>query len=1549
MFAMTPLFAAVKSLIPGARYNPMRTSGATCAHRNRKSRHRNIAVWLLLSVLFIGVMTAAETAQAYTISGQVTNTTSTAGWVYLSLNNQGGGSFNGLGTSVWVAAAGNPGSSVSFNIGGMPSVPSSTNLVINGFLDIVGSGIQYANSPDGSSGSIPFDNNNPSGITFNIGWPSPPLSLSSPISAPQILTTVTTSGGGAAVVFDSSQMPQQNGLSVVESVDIYWGYDNTPLSDGNFYNVPVGNNDVLFLNNLNSTGTLYVQMVPKVAGIEDQVHASGVVSAPIAAPTAGSTVNGTVFSTGIAKSTSTPLYIALVPADKGPGQPFITYVNNPQDTQAYTMTGISAGTYQIFTMLDMNNDHIQDVGDITDTNGNGKNGPSITVDGSSTYAAPIVSLIAVNNAVATVGTGHNRSAGSNNGDSYSLMVNINSGAKMPVSAAVTAGPQIASLVPIDLVWNSNSNSIQLSQQLPARPSVGDSYSVTINYSDNKVDNISLPVTAVLDNFPMPIYPTGSTAPDSTNPLLSWRSPGPNGAYSYNIQVQDSSYNTVWNRNNSLLADQLWVSYNDDGSASPLVTGTTYNSSVTANDPYGNQAQYQASFTPQSSGPTITGFGPTYGPFETPVTINGTGFISGSTFVQFGGVTATTFAVNSSTQIVANVPSGAPVGPITVNVSGTSTSSSASFEPTITYTGTVSNNSSQLLNSVNVSTVGLYPTYPEVSTQTYTDSTYGQGYYSITVPSGLPFSIHMSLSSYLDLYTAFSQSTQNNSGSAYTLHNTADLLSNGITLEAGKGLIRTKVKEADNSNTLAGVTITTTSMYHGVNYYPVTYTGGGSSTVADGVFNVLNVDEGDYVTVTASESGWGFLPRIYITHANAVNEQAVKGTTLPVVTANPLSGTYTSAQNVVLTAGDSIACASVCTIHYTTDGSDPTLPGAFSSPSPTGSISIPSSETLNFYAQNGDGIKGNVSSANYLINIPPIDGSCGSSNGQTFTTAPTSNLCSAGTTSTVNGSGPWSWTCNGQNGGTDASCSANITTYLLTVNTSGDGWAAITSTTGVIDYNYPETNTASEELNYGGSDMLTATAGSGYAVTWSGCPSTGGTTSAATCMISSMTSAMAVTADVSLASCINMPVRIMNTMSYYESIQAACSAAGSGYTVQMQAGDFGEDLMLVNAWPAKLSGGYSCDYSTNSGFTNIHGTVILAGSAMTVDKIVITSATSTPPTTVPSAPTGPTATAGDSQVTIAWNLVPGATSYNIYWSLTTPVAMAYGNRIPVATAPQTLSGLTGTGNANKITGVTNPYTVTGLNNGTPYYFIVTAVNNSGESPASSTMTATPGSAPTVSIVPTYLDIDLPFNYAQTLTIGNTGPGSSTLNYRVADDGALGGFLNVQNATGALVGGQYSNVNVSVLSQFASDASLYGSTIVLDVYTPGATNYTKFPVAVNLINPEITIQSSNCTVSGPDDSGNYNVVFGFSGTVQAATYDQMWTGTDSPATFTCLGWSSNCTRMPGDPVTTQWTYQQTYSASSPPTSATEGFMLSYGSHGSNGIMVGVGGDVQCQTIY
>lgn len=69
--------------------------------------------------------------------------------------------------------------------------------------------------------------------------------------------------------------------------------------------------------------------------------------------------------------------------------------------------------------------------------------------------------------------------------------------------------------------------------------------------------------------------------------------------------------------------------------------------------------------------------------------------------------------------------------------------------------------------------------------------------------------------------------------------------------------------------------------------------------------------------------------------------------------------------------------------------------------------------------------GTTAACEAWLGATAVNGACGSSHGKVLDTAPTSGLCSAGTASSVTGSGPWSWSCTGTGGGTNATCKADF--------------------------------------------------------------------------------------------------------------------------------------------------------------------------------------------------------------------------------------------------------------------------------------------------------------------------------------------------------------------------------------------------------------------------------------------------------------------------------------------------------------------------------------------
>ena len=164
--------------------------------------------------------------------------------------------------------------------------------------------------------------------------------------------------------------------------------------------------------------------------------------------------------------------------------------------------------------------------------------------------------------------------------------------------------------------------------------------------------------------------------------------------------------------------------------------------------------------------------------------------------------------------------------------------------------------------------------------------------------------------------------------------------------------------------------------------------------------------------------------------------------------------------------------------------------------------------------------------------------------------------------------------------------------------------------------------------------------------------------------------------------------------------------------------------------------------------------------------------------VPDAPTGVSASAGNASVTISWTNVSGATSYNIYWSTSSGVS-------PV--------------NGTKIQNATSPYIHSGRTNGTTYYYVVTAVNAGGESSPSSFTYATPS---------------IPWYYVYYNGNGNTGGSVPPTSTNISGDshfvkGNIGGLIK----TGYTFGGWNNSPNGDGTSYSTGEVITIGNS---DIY-------------------------------------------------------------------------------------------------------------------------------------
>lgn len=234
----------------------------------------------------------------------------------------------------------------------------------------------------------------------------------------------------------------------------------------------------------------------------------------------------------------------------------------------------------------------------------------------------------------------------------------------------------------------------------------------------KFNGVSTPFTVVSNTTITTTVPNGATSGnirvinpadsvESTNPFnvfgvptVTSFTPG-SGSVGASVSITGTGFNAVTAVRFNGVNASYTVNSSTDISATVPVGASTGTISVTNGSGTGTSGSNFTVTTP----PTINSFSPSAGGPGSTVVITGTNF-TGADTIRFNGTLATTFTVNSSTQITVTVPAGATTGTISVRTPQGLAVSSGTYT---VYT--------DLVVSTNMAVNGLYNSVTVTSTGT----------------------------------------------------------------------------------------------------------------------------------------------------------------------------------------------------------------------------------------------------------------------------------------------------------------------------------------------------------------------------------------------------------------------------------------------------------------------------------------------------------------------------------------------------------------------------------------------------------------------------------------------------------------------------------------------------------------------------------------------------------------------------------------------------------------------------------------------------------------
>jgi len=227
--------------------------------------------------------------------------------------------------------------------------------------------------------------------------------------------------------------------------------------------------------------------------------------------------------------------------------------------------------------------------------------------------------------------------------------------------------------------------------------------------------------------------------------------------------------------------------------------------------------------------------------------------------------------------------------------------------------------------------------------------------------------------------------------------------------------------------------------------------------------------------------------------------------------------------------------------------------------------------------------------------PPINGACGAAHGTTVNSVPSTDLCSAGLPSRICGSGPWTWSCEGLNGGSNALCSADIRDWNLNVNIAGTGSGNVNSVPSGIHCATGSTDGCSVSFASGTTINLYATPSINSSFTgWE--EVCGGVNN---CIVD-LANDMTVTAIFDT----NYRVKLLETSATYGSLQDAYNAASDNEYLLAQDYNFVENLNFGKPVHVILKGGMDSTYSEQFGITAIMGRLTISSGSVKISKVII---------------------------------------------------------------------------------------------------------------------------------------------------------------------------------------------------------------------------------------------------------------------------------------------------------------------------------------------------------